>query len=94
MLENQLVPITRSNLAFQNTEISGETGIHYNVTHPLKSKDGSLEHIERPSEHIEYFTQEDVDNNRIVYRPPNDELGDKEKEVFFYFTGRFIHYEL
>lgn len=86
MLENQVVPITRSNLAFEATE-NEATGIYYNITRSLGRNDGRLENVERPGQPVLYFTQEDVDSNRIVYRPPGRELGGGEKDVFFYFTG-------
>ncbi|XP_052791092.1 extracellular matrix organizing protein FRAS1-like isoform X2 [Mya arenaria] len=85
VLENELVPITPASLSFMDHDTS-PAGIYYEVTRPLGLRDGSLEHVERPSRNVHIFTQEDVNNNRIIYRPPAAELGYKEKEVFFFFT--------
>jgi len=84
--ENELVPLTPASLSFLDQD-TGPAGIHYEVTQPLGLRDGSLEHVERPSRNVRRFTQEDVNNNRIIYRPPTSELGFREKDVFFFFTG-------
>ena len=47
-----------------------------------------MEHVERPFKSVQQFTQEDVNNNRIIYRPPEKEIGNREKEFIFYFTGQ------
>ena len=90
-MEKQLVPITSTSLSFIDRD-TGPTGILFTITRPLRPYDGIVEHIERPTQALKSFTQDDVNNNRIIYRPPEAELGYKEKEVFFYFTGEILFY--
>ena len=74
---------------FEPTE-DDAPGIQYNITRPLGSNDGSLEHVDRQANQVFNFTQEDIDSNRIIFRPPDRELGGIEKDVFLYFTGRLV----
>ena len=86
MLENQLVPITSGNLAYEDQDSAADM-IYYIITKPLGEGQGTLEHVERPFKRVRQFTQEDVNNNRIIYRPPEKEIGNREMEFTFYFTG-------
>ena len=86
MLENQLVPITSGNLAYEDQDSAADM-IYYIITKPLGEGQGTLEHVERPFKRVRQFTQEDVNNNRIIYRPPEREIGNREMEFTFYFTG-------
>lgn len=85
-MENEIIPITSSSLSFTDG-VTGPSGIRFSITRPLGPLDGIIENIERPTQGIKSFTQDDVNNNRIIYRPPEAEFGFKEREVFFYFTG-------
>ncbi|KAH3869870.1 hypothetical protein DPMN_033043, partial [Dreissena polymorpha] len=85
VLEGQLAAITPGSLHFVD-DVTEPSGVKFTLTHPLGPRDGSLEHVERPSKNLKTFTQEDVNNNRIIYRPPFAELGFKQRDVFFYFT--------
>ena len=82
-----MVPITSSNLAYEDRDSSADT-IYYTITEPLGKGQGTVEHVERPFKSVQQFTQEDVNNNRIIYRPPEKEIGNREKEFIFYFTGQ------
>ncbi|XP_055954387.1 extracellular matrix organizing protein FRAS1-like [Patella vulgata] len=46
------------------------TEIIYSITTLLGDDEGTVEHIEVPFKPVLRFTQDDVDNNRIIYRPP------------------------
>ncbi|XP_053388167.1 extracellular matrix organizing protein FRAS1-like isoform X2 [Mercenaria mercenaria] len=85
VMEKQLVPITSASLNFVDRD-TGPAGILFTITRPLRPQDGMVEHMERPTQALKSFTQDDVNNNRIIYRPPQTELGYREREVFFYFT--------
>lgn len=39
-------------------------------TFPFLSPSGAIEHRERPNIPVKHFTQADVNNGKIVYRPP------------------------
>lgn len=64
-----------------------DDAIIYTVTRPLREGEGSLEHIDAPFRSTAHFTQADINNNRIVYRPPLSDVGTDEKEFSFFFTG-------
>ena len=74
-------------MAYEDRDSAAEQ-IYYTVTKPLGENQGSLEHVERPFKPVRSFTQDDVNNNRIIYRPPEREIGDREMEFTFYFTGK------
>lgn len=44
--------------------------IIYNITLPLHPNQGIIEHRDQPRSPIQYFTQEDVNQGQIMYRPP------------------------
>ena len=88
VLENQVVPISTDHLAFRDLDTPDDE-IVYSVLHPLQSDEGTLEHVRNPFVTIRRFTQADINNNRIIYRPPLQEIGTDEKEFSFTFTGRW-----
>ncbi|XP_048640749.1 extracellular matrix organizing protein FRAS1 isoform X2 [Marmota marmota marmota] len=45
--------------------------IIYNITRPLHPNHGIIEHRDQPHSPIRYFTQEDVNQGKIMYRPPS-----------------------
>ncbi|KAM3867993.1 extracellular matrix organizing protein FRAS1 [Diretmus argenteus] len=68
-LEDRVTPITLSALSFVDTETPSKELI-YNITKPLPHGQGAIEHRDRPQKAVTYFTQADVNNGKIVYRPP------------------------
>ncbi|XP_012660764.1 extracellular matrix protein FRAS1 [Otolemur garnettii] len=67
--EDSLTVIQPPSLSFVNSERpSGK--IIYNITLPLHPSQGFIEHRDRPRSPIRYFTQEDVNQGKIMYRPP------------------------
>ncbi|XP_012860276.2 extracellular matrix organizing protein FRAS1 [Echinops telfairi] len=67
--EDRLTVIQPHSLSFVNSEKpSGE--IIYNITQPLHPSQGLIEHRDQPHSPIQYFTQEDVNQGKILYRPP------------------------
>ena len=83
-----MIAITRFDLAFTDTDSSDEDLV-YHITRPLASADGTVEHIERPFVMVLQFSQEDINENRILYRPPKEEVGIAEKTVSFEFARKF-----
>uniref|UniRef100_A0A8C9Q481 Extracellular matrix organizing protein FRAS1 n=1 Tax=Spermophilus dauricus TaxID=99837 RepID=A0A8C9Q481_SPEDA len=45
--------------------------IIYNITRPLYPNHGIIEHRDQPHSPIRYFTQEDVNQGKVMYRPPS-----------------------
>uniref|UniRef100_A0A672YIC3 VWFC domain-containing protein n=1 Tax=Sphaeramia orbicularis TaxID=375764 RepID=A0A672YIC3_9TELE len=68
-LEDRVTEITPAALSFIDTETPSEKLI-YNITKPLPPGQGAIEHRDRPHVHVKHFTQDDVDNGKIIYRPP------------------------
>uniref|UniRef100_A0A672YI22 VWFC domain-containing protein n=1 Tax=Sphaeramia orbicularis TaxID=375764 RepID=A0A672YI22_9TELE len=68
-LEDRVTEITPAALSFIDTETPSEKLI-YNITKPLPPGQGAIEHRDRPHIHVKHFTQDDVDNGKIIYRPP------------------------
>ncbi|KAM8885583.1 extracellular matrix organizing protein FRAS1 isoform 1-T2 [Spinachia spinachia] len=68
-LEDQLTAITPSALSFVDSETPSEKLI-YNITKPLPQGQGAIEHVERPHAALQLFTQAEVDQGKLVYRPP------------------------
>uniref|UniRef100_A0A2K6FZ88 Extracellular matrix organizing protein FRAS1 n=1 Tax=Propithecus coquereli TaxID=379532 RepID=A0A2K6FZ88_PROCO len=67
--EDSLTAIQPRSLSFVNSERpSGK--IVYNITLPLHPNQGTIEHRDQPHSPIRYFTQEDVNQGKIMYRPP------------------------
>ncbi|XP_076999177.1 extracellular matrix organizing protein FRAS1 isoform X1 [Tamandua tetradactyla] len=67
--EDRLTVIQPRSLSFVNSELP--TGkIIYNITLPLHPNQGIIEHRDQPRFPIQYFTQEDINQGKIMYRPP------------------------
>lgn len=67
--EDGLTVIQPHSLSFVNSERpSGK--IIYNITLPLHPNQGIIEHRDQPHSAIRYFTQEDINQGKIMYRPP------------------------
>ena len=86
VLENHVTPISSTNLAYQDSDTE-DKDIIFSIIKPLAPGEGTLESVSHPFTPIARFSQEDINNNRILYRPPAKELGAKEREFFFTFTG-------
>ncbi|KAK7830949.1 hypothetical protein U0070_018493, partial [Myodes glareolus] len=67
--EDGLTLIQPHSLSFVNSE-SPAGKIIYNITVPLHPNQGIIEHRDRPHSPIQYFTQEDINQGKIMYRPP------------------------
>ncbi|XP_053559271.1 LOW QUALITY PROTEIN: extracellular matrix organizing protein FRAS1 [Bombina bombina] len=67
--EDRLTVIGSHYLSFVDSESPSEK-IVYNVTVPLQPNEGRLEHKDRPHSLVSYFTQADINQGKIVYRPP------------------------
>lgn len=85
VLENQVVPITSANLAYQDLD-TRDRDLVYRLTSLLSEDEGTIEHADFPQKPVLQFTQADINNNRIIYRPPDEEIGLEEKEVSFNFV--------
>ncbi|XP_061880359.1 extracellular matrix organizing protein FRAS1-like [Entelurus aequoreus] len=68
-VEDGVTEITSSALSFMDSETSSEDLI-YNITKPLPAGQGTIEHRERPHVSVQHFSQADVDQHKILYRPP------------------------
>ncbi|KAF6131131.1 hypothetical protein HJG60_008020 [Phyllostomus discolor] len=67
--EDDLTVIQPHSLSFANSKKpSGK--IIYNITLPLHPNQGIIEHRDQPHSPIRYFTQEDINQGKIMYRPP------------------------
>ncbi|XP_045713823.1 extracellular matrix organizing protein FRAS1 isoform X4 [Phyllostomus hastatus] len=67
--EDDLTVIQPHSLSFANSKKpSGK--IIYNITLPLHPNQGIIEHRDQPHSPIQYFTQEDINQGKIMYRPP------------------------
>ncbi|XP_028297024.1 extracellular matrix protein FRAS1-like, partial [Gouania willdenowi] len=68
-LEDRVTEITSAALSFFDSETPDDKLI-YNITKPLLSRQGSIEHRDRPYSPVKHFTQHDVNHGNIIYRPP------------------------
>ncbi|XP_048220046.1 extracellular matrix organizing protein FRAS1 isoform X2 [Perognathus longimembris pacificus] len=68
--EDGLTVIQPHSLSFVNAEQPAGK-ITYNITLPLHPSQGIIEHRDQPHSPIQYFTQEDVNQGKILYRPPS-----------------------
>ncbi|KAM8939375.1 extracellular matrix organizing protein FRAS1 [Pelodytes ibericus] len=68
-LEDRLTVIGSHYLSFVDAESPSEK-IVYNITMPLQLNEGILEHKEKPLLSIRHFTQADINQGNIQYRPP------------------------
>lgn len=90
VLENEVAFIGNDMLSYPDPEGS-PADIVYRVTEPLGLDEGAIEHVDSPFVMLYRFTQEDIDKENIIYRPPITELGSDSREVQFKFVGKF-HY--
>ncbi|KAM4706664.1 extracellular matrix organizing protein FRAS1 [Discoglossus pictus] len=67
--EDRLTVIGSHYLSFVDAESPSEK-IVYNLTVPLQPNEGTLEHKDRPLSPVSYFTQADINQGKIAYRPP------------------------
>ncbi|XP_071003248.1 extracellular matrix organizing protein FRAS1-like, partial [Oncorhynchus clarkii lewisi] len=68
-LEDRVTVLTPTDLSFVDSETPSEKLV-YNITRPLPQEQGSVEHRDRPYNSVSFFTQADVNQGRILYRPP------------------------
>uniref|UniRef100_A0A8C8RJR6 VWFC domain-containing protein n=1 Tax=Pelusios castaneus TaxID=367368 RepID=A0A8C8RJR6_9SAUR len=68
-LEDRVTVIEPHHLSFVDSE-SPSGKIVFNVTVPLLPNQGVLEHRDRPLSPVKYFTQADINQGKIAYRPP------------------------
>ncbi|MEQ2200454.1 hypothetical protein XENOCAPTIV_029659, partial [Xenoophorus captivus] len=68
-LEDQVTEITPSALSFIDSGTPSEKLI-YSITKPLLPGQGVIEHRDKPYKAVKHFTQADVNNGKIIYRPP------------------------
>lgn len=85
MLEGQAVTITPSHLAFSG--VNSNDHLVYVITHPLAPNEGSLFHIDYPGLELRQFTQSDINDMKIIYMPPLEDLGE-EKVISFKFISK------
>uniref|UniRef100_A0A8C7J2L3 Fraser extracellular matrix complex subunit 1 n=1 Tax=Oncorhynchus kisutch TaxID=8019 RepID=A0A8C7J2L3_ONCKI len=84
-LEDRVTVLTPTALSFVDSETPSEKLV-YNITKPLPEGQGSLEHRDRPYNPVSFFTQADVNQGRILYRPP--QAASHLQELYQYsFTG-------
>uniref|UniRef100_A0A3B4AGL3 VWFC domain-containing protein n=1 Tax=Periophthalmus magnuspinnatus TaxID=409849 RepID=A0A3B4AGL3_9GOBI len=84
-LEDRVTEITPAALSFVDSETPSDKLI-YSITKPLPSGHGVLEHRDRPNSPVSQFSQADVDNGKIIYRPPH--APSHLQELYTYsFTG-------
>nr|XP_023647481.1 extracellular matrix protein FRAS1-like [Paramormyrops kingsleyae] len=67
--EDCATKILPSGLSFVVTEMPSENCI-YNITIPLAQEQGTIEHKDKAYTPVYSFTQRDIDNGKILYRPP------------------------
>ncbi|XP_045551338.1 extracellular matrix organizing protein FRAS1 isoform X3 [Salmo salar] len=68
-LEDRVTVLTPTALSFVDSETPSEKLV-YNITKPLPQGQGSVEHRDRPYNPVSFFSQADVNQGRILYRPP------------------------
>ncbi|XP_051540724.1 extracellular matrix organizing protein FRAS1-like [Myxocyprinus asiaticus] len=84
-LEDRVTVISSSALSFTDSETPSDKLV-YNITKPLTSGHGAVEHRDRPYHHVRLFTQADVNSGKIIYRPP--QAPSHLQELYQYtFTG-------
>uniref|UniRef100_A0A673X419 Fraser extracellular matrix complex subunit 1 n=1 Tax=Salmo trutta TaxID=8032 RepID=A0A673X419_SALTR len=84
-LEDRVTVLTPTALSFVDSETPSEKLV-YNITKPLPQGQGSVEHRDRPYNQVSFFSQADVNQGRILYRPP--QAPSHLQELYQYsFTG-------
>ncbi|GFR80617.1 extracellular matrix protein FRAS1 [Elysia marginata] len=87
VFENQIVPISSVHLAYHDQD-TDPSNIVYRITSLLNNEEGSVEHENFPYRPVLQFTQQDVDQGKILYRPPEQEIGTDQMVVSFNFVGK------
>ena len=87
-MEGQAATITPNHLSFPGIESADH--LVYTISHPLGPHDGSLFHIDSPGLEIRQFTQSDVNDMKIIYMPPLEDIGDEEKVTSFKFKSKLF----
>ncbi|CAG5116316.1 unnamed protein product, partial [Candidula unifasciata] len=86
VMENQIAPITNGHLAFSDINSPPENLV-YTIVSPLREEDeGTVEHVDVPYSPLQQFTQADINNRQVIYRPPDEDIGEEEREVSFIFV--------
>ncbi|XP_015220286.2 extracellular matrix organizing protein FRAS1 [Lepisosteus oculatus] len=67
--EDHVTVLGPSALSFVDTGTPSEKFI-YNITKPLAQGEGTIEHQDRPYIPVQFFTQADINQGKILYRPP------------------------
>ncbi|XP_035245707.1 extracellular matrix protein FRAS1-like isoform X1 [Anguilla anguilla] len=67
-LKDNMTGIRPSTLSFINKEAPNKSMV-YSITRPLAQEQGTIEHLDRPYTPVESFTQADINEGRILYRP-------------------------
>ncbi|ELK16427.1 Extracellular matrix protein FRAS1 [Pteropus alecto] len=98
--EDGLTVIQPHSLSFVNTKRPSRK-IIYNITVPLHPNQGIIEHRDQPRSPIRYFTQEDINQGKIMYRPPTAvphlqeimafSFAGLPESVKFHFTGEDLN---
>ncbi|CAJ1069789.1 extracellular matrix protein FRAS1 [Xyrichtys novacula] len=68
-LEDRVTEITSAALSFIDSETPSEKLV-YNITKALPPRHGAIEHRDRAYTPVKHFTQAEVNDGKIIYRPP------------------------
>ncbi|PIK53992.1 hypothetical protein BSL78_09129, partial [Apostichopus japonicus] len=82
--EGEVTPITANLLTYTDPD-SVDSTITYNITAPLQSNQGSIEHDDYPFSAIWQFSQADINAGKIIYRPPRIDIGSQSLTFMFHF---------
>ncbi len=91
VVENIPTPITQADLSFQDAD-TPPSQLVYNVTEHPKPGQGMLVNTAQPTVPVQQFTQHDLNQNVIVYRPPLLDATQTEAQFSFKFIGECFHY--
>ncbi|XP_013794564.2 extracellular matrix protein FRAS1-like [Limulus polyphemus] len=84
VMEHHAMTISSSQLSFIPRNFEPHDVV-YHITKHLAPGQGTLEHIDYLGQPIGQFTQGDVDDMKIIYRPPERDIGPKEELFSFKF---------
>uniref|UniRef100_UPI0037E879D7 extracellular matrix organizing protein FRAS1 n=1 Tax=Semicossyphus pulcher TaxID=241346 RepID=UPI0037E879D7 len=68
-LEDRVTEITPAALSFIDSETPSDK-LLYNITKALPPGQGAIEHRDQAYTAVKHFTQADINNGKIIYRPP------------------------